>query len=77
MERIAEDPTEYQVARHLEAYLLWLFGWVKFTSSHGNTMDACWIAYARAIADVAVIDVPQVSWGWRFFVPPTARCAMT
>ena len=46
VERMAEDPTEYQVARHLEAYLLWLFGWVMFTSSHDNTVDARWIAYA-------------------------------
>ena len=63
VERMAKDPTEYQVARHLETYLLWLFGWVMFTSSHGNTVDARWIAYARAIADTAVVDVPQVSCG--------------
>ena len=60
---MAEDPTEHQVARHLEAYLLWLFGWVMFTTSHGNTVDARWIAYARAIADAPVDAVPQMSWG--------------
>ena len=40
-----------QVSRHLEAYLLWLFGWVLFTSSHGDIVDARFIAYARAIAN--------------------------
>uniref|UniRef100_A0A0A9AAJ1 Uncharacterized protein n=1 Tax=Arundo donax TaxID=35708 RepID=A0A0A9AAJ1_ARUDO len=30
---MAAQPTEKQLAQHLEAYLLWLFGWVKFTST--------------------------------------------
>uniref|UniRef100_I1QL79 Aminotransferase-like plant mobile domain-containing protein n=1 Tax=Oryza glaberrima TaxID=4538 RepID=I1QL79_ORYGL len=35
------DHTEnYHVELHLEAYLLWFFGWVMFTSGHGNTVDA-------------------------------------
>ena len=51
---------DQQVSRHLEAYLLWLFGWVLFTSSHGDTVDARLIAYARAIADGGG---PQISWG--------------
>ena len=60
---MADDATEYQVARHLEAYILWLFGWVMFTSAHGNSVDARLIEYARQIADSDPQDIPQYSWG--------------
>ena len=50
--------TEYEVDRHLEAYLLWLFGWVMFMSTYSDTVDARWISYARAIADSDAADVP-------------------
>ena len=64
VEEMAEDPTDFQVARHLETYLLWLFGWVMFISTHGNTVDVRWIAYAQAIANTDDDDdVSQVSWG--------------
>ena len=33
-----EDADDYAVTRHLEAYLLWLFGWIMFTNSHGNSV---------------------------------------
>ena len=58
---MAVEPTAEQVARHLEAYLLWLFGLVMFTMSHGDTVDARRIPYARAIADGE--EVAPVSWG--------------
>lgn len=45
------EPTNDQVARHLEVYLLWLFGWVLFTISHGDSVDARLVGYARAIVD--------------------------
>lgn len=60
---MANHPTPYQIARHLEAYLLWLFGWVMFTSTHGDTVHAKWIPYARAIADAEIDQVPRWSWG--------------
>lgn len=63
LERMVDDYTPYQLARHLEAYLLWLFGWVMFTSSHGDIVDARWIPHARAIADNELDDIPQLSWG--------------
>ncbi|KAL6838864.1 hypothetical protein ACP4OV_031300 [Aristida adscensionis] len=63
VEMMTADPTEYQLARHFEAYLLWLFGWVMFTSTHGNTFDARWIEYARRIADAPLDQIPQLSWG--------------
>src|SRR5438552_3474370 len=60
VEMMAAEPTAELVARHLEAYLLWLFGLVMFTTSHGDT-DARWILYVRAIADGE--EVAPVSWG--------------
>ncbi|BAH91629.1 Os02g0285700 [Oryza sativa Japonica Group] len=57
------DADDYSVRRSLETYLLWLFGWVMFTSTHGHAMD-CWLVhYARSIADAQPQDVPQWSWG--------------
>ena len=32
-----EDADDFTVARHFEAYLLWLFGWVMFCSSQGGS----------------------------------------
>ena len=54
------QPTNEQVSRHLEAYLLWLFGWVLFTSSHNDSVDSRLVGYARAIADGEEL---QISWG--------------
>ena len=31
------DADDFTVARHFEAYLLWLFGWVMFCSSQGDS----------------------------------------
>ena len=57
-----EDADDETVARHLEAYLLWLFGWVMFCSTQGNSVRANMIPYARAIADAPLEEVPQFSW---------------
>ena len=50
------------MSRHLEAYLLWLFGWIMFTSSHGNSVAKHLIHFAREIADAPLDAVPQYSW---------------
>ena len=34
-----------------------------FTNTHGHTVDKVLIGYAQEIADAAVDDVPQWSWG--------------
>ena len=36
---------------HLEAYLLWLFGWVLFTSTHHNIFDKRFIFFAQQNVD--------------------------
>ena len=48
---LAADADEYSVTRSLEAYLLWLFGYIMFNNTH-----------AREIAD-GDEDVPPYSWG--------------
>jgi hypothetical protein len=57
------DMENYHVELHLEAYLLWLFGWVMFTSGHGNTVDARMINLARFIAQGNIQNFSQWSWG--------------
>jgi Plant mobile domain len=58
---LGADP--YSVSRSLEAYLLWLFGFILFNNSRGNSVDRVLIPYAREIADSADDHVPRRSWG--------------
>ena len=56
--------TVQQLDRALEAYLLWLFGYVLFTTGAGDTVSARWIHVAREIADAQnPQDVRDRSWG--------------
>ena len=32
-----DDADDATVARHLEAYILWMFGWIMFCSSQGDS----------------------------------------
>ena len=41
-----EDADDDSVSRSLEAYLLWLFGYVMFNNGHGNSVDKILIPYA-------------------------------
>ena len=59
---IHPEANAYAVSRHLEAYLLWLFGWVMFTSGQGHLVTRTLVPYARSIADAHAEDVPQFSW---------------
>jgi len=59
---MVDEPGEDTVARFLEAYLLWLFGWTMFTSTHGNAVGKQLIHFARSIADAPLDDIPQYSW---------------
>ena len=56
------DADNATVARHLEAYLLWLFGWVMFCSSQGDSCPKQLVPLARSIADAPLHEVPQFSW---------------
>ena len=56
----ADDPTS---DRFLEVYLLWLFGWVLFCESAGDSVSRCMIPWAQRIADAPLEQMPQISWG--------------
>ena len=58
-----EDADEYSVSRSLEAYLLWLFGYIMFNNTHGNTVDKILLPYARELADAEDDEMPTYSWG--------------
>ena len=47
LEHLADDAEDWRVSKHLEAYLLWFFGWVMFTSSHHDSVDKHLIWYAQ------------------------------
>ena len=54
------DADEYSVTRSLEAYLLWLFGYIMFNNTHVNSVDRILLPHAREIA-YADEDVPPYS----------------
>jgi hypothetical protein len=56
----AEDEV---VRTHLVAYLLFLFGWYMFPTSHGNIVYPSYIDLAEALADAPLGDAPQYSLG--------------
>lgn len=56
-EFIHPDADQGDVSRHLEAYLLLLFGWVLFLTSHGDTVDRHLVQFAQQIADSAEWEV--------------------
>ena len=60
---LAENADEYSVSRSLEAYLLWLFGWIMFSNSHGHAADKILLGYARDIADATDGEICRWSWG--------------
>ena len=60
---MADDAEPETVSRFLEAYLLWLFRYVMFCGSQGDSVPKYLIPYARMIADAPLDTVPQISWG--------------
>ncbi|WVZ68987.1 hypothetical protein U9M48_017856 [Paspalum notatum var. saurae] len=60
---IGVGATEYEIARHLEAYVLWLMGWVMFCSSAGSFVPKHLLRFARYVADAPLEAIPQFSRG--------------
>jgi hypothetical protein len=56
----ADDPTS---DRFLEVYLLWLFGWVLFCESVGDSVSQYMIPWAQRIAVAPLEQMPQISRG--------------
>ena len=48
---LVADADEDSISRSLEAYLLWLFGYIIFSNGPGNSVDKILIDYAREIAN--------------------------
>jgi hypothetical protein len=57
-----DDADEQTSNKHLEAYLLWLFGYVMFYGSHGDAVSRFLIPHARRITDATVEEMPQINW---------------
>ncbi|WVZ73556.1 hypothetical protein U9M48_021847 [Paspalum notatum var. saurae] len=51
VEYLPEDVDDNSLSRSLEAFLLWMFGYVMINNSHGNCVDRVLMPYARAIAE--------------------------
>ena len=43
--------------------MLWLFGAMMFSNTHGDSVDKVLMVYAREIADAPEDEVPTWSWG--------------
>jgi hypothetical protein len=56
----ADDPTS---DRFLEVYLLWLFGWVLFCESAGDSVSRYLLSWAQKITDTPLDQMPQICWG--------------
>jgi hypothetical protein len=56
----ADDPTS---DRFLDVYQLWLFGWVVFCESAGDSVSLYLLPWAQRIADAPLEQMPQISWG--------------
>jgi hypothetical protein len=60
---MADDANDQTSDRFLEVYLLWLFGWVLFCESAGDSVLRCIIPWAQRITDAPLEQMPQISWG--------------
>jgi hypothetical protein len=57
-----DDVDDYTIARHLEAYLLWLFGYVMFGGSREIWCRGSWSPVLRQSSTPRGLG-PQMSWG--------------
>jgi hypothetical protein len=60
---MADDANDQTSNRFLEVYMLWLFGWVLFCESAGDSVSRCMIPWAQRIADAPLEQMPKISWG--------------
>jgi hypothetical protein len=58
-----DDADDQTSNKHLEAYLLWLFGYVMFYGSQGGRGVEVPDPHAWRIADATVEEMPQINWG--------------
>jgi hypothetical protein len=60
---MSDDAEDQTSDRFLEVYLLWLFRWVLFCESVGDSVSLCMIPWAHRIVDAPLEQMPQISWG--------------
>lgn len=58
-----KELTEEQSQCAVEIYVLWLFGWVMFTSTHGDCVEPRLIEYAMDIAYSKIEGIKEISYG--------------
>jgi hypothetical protein len=70
------DDAQFEIVnRFLAVYLLWLFGFVIFCSSHGDAVSKFLISNAQRIADAPFGCGPQISWSSVVLVGTYRGCA--
>jgi hypothetical protein len=60
---LVDDAEPGTVGMFLEAYLLWLFGFVTFFKATGDGVSKYVIPYARMSVEAPLDAVAQISWG--------------
>jgi hypothetical protein len=60
---MADDADDQTPDGFLEVYMLWMFGWVLFCESAGDSVSRWMIPWAKRIADAPLEQLPQISRG--------------
>jgi hypothetical protein len=55
---MADDVDDQTSDMLLEVYLLWLFEWVLFCESAGDSVSRCMIPWAQRISDAPLEQIP-------------------
>jgi hypothetical protein len=71
---MADDADDQMSYRFLEVYLLWLFGWVLFCESAGDSVSLCLIPWAQRIANAPPSRCPKLAGAALFWQQPTWDC---
>jgi hypothetical protein len=58
-----DNADEQMSNRHLEVYLLWLFGYVMFYGSQGDAVSRFLTPHAERITDATVEEMPKINRG--------------
>jgi len=73
---LAAHADDYSVTRSLEAYLLWLFGYIMFNNSHGHCVDRVLLPYAQEIADADEDAIPLFQYTTYIAMMRACKCEL-
>jgi hypothetical protein len=71
---MADDADDRTSDMFLEVYLLWLFGWVLFCESAGDSVSRCMIPWAQRIATHPSSRCPRSAGATLFWQLPIGGC---